>query len=549
MGLKSAIKALWRRKWMLVLVPLATMLVVFVIRLFGEWKYTSTAQIATGITTNRKLAETSFSPEELDIEFNNLITLIKSPQIISQVSYLLMQHDIPTSSITFRHPSAREISDQVGINLLAYEDDFRRILDKKIETRTFLDASASEDERLLQELITVFGYDNKSILDNLYVARIGNTDYVELKFTSENPELSAKVVNEICKELVRYYAGVQPAQPNVSLDALAEAVVQRKKELDEKLLRLQAFRSENEVINSDVESISRLNQISSIESQIESERQKQRTLELNLASLDVRIQDGEAGAAGRLNDEVVRTRQRITAFNERYVRGGQTDQKLLDSITSLRSRLDELLRRMEQAPKYSPDELRSLRERRDQVALDLQVTRENIASLTRKLNGLRTNIVNLADREATRKLLEEELELAREQYLLAENRFAEAKQKVNANALAISQVMYGEPASRPHIRSAVMLVGGSGVVSFILCALFVLIKEFGDPRIRTASRLKSATRIPTVGIIPELPRTVRNPSWNFFLDAQSPELARLNDFLRKLRFNIESTNARVLLVT
>src|SRR5690606_24957175 len=143
MGLKSAIKALWRRKWMLVLVPLATMLVVFVIRLFGEWKYTSTAQIATGITTNRKLAETSFSPEELDIEFNNLITLIKSPQIISQVSYLLMQHDIPTSSITFRHPSAREISDQVGINLLAYEDDFRRILDKKIETRTFLDASAS----------------------------------------------------------------------------------------------------------------------------------------------------------------------------------------------------------------------------------------------------------------------------------------------------------------------------------------------------------------------------------------------------------------------
>jgi len=551
MGLKSAVKALWRRRWLLVLVPLATMLVVFAVRLFGDWKYTSTAQIATGITTNRKLAnaEDRLSPEELDIEFNNLITLIKSPQIISQVSYLLMQHDIPTSAITFRHPSAREISDQVGINLLAYEDDFRRILDKKIETRTFLDASASEDERLLQELIVVFGYDNKSILDNLYVARIGNTDYVELKFTSENPDLSAMVVNEICKELVRYYAGVQPAQSNVSLEALAEAVVQRKSELDEKLLRLQEFRSQNDLINSDVESISRLNQISSIESQIESERQKQRTLELNLASLDVRVQDGEAGAAGRLNDEVVRTRQRITSFNERYVRGGQTDQKLLDSITALRSRLDELLRRMEQAPKYSPAELRELRERRDQVALDLQVTRENIASLTRKLNSLKTGIVNLADREATRKLLEEELELAREQYLLAENRFAEAKQKVNASSLAISQVMYGEPAPRPHIRDAVLLVGGSGVLSFILCALFVLIREFGDPRIRTAARLKSVTRIPTVGIIPELPKTVRNPSWNFFLDAQSPELARLNDFLRKLRFNIESTNARVILVT
>lgn len=536
---------------MLVLIPLATMLLVFVVRLFGDWKYTSTAQISTGITTNRKLAdrEDRLTPEELDIEFNNLITLIKSPQIISQVSYLLLQHDIPTSSITYRHPSARTISDQVGINLLAYEDDFRRILDKKIETRTFLDPSASEDERLLQELIVVYGYDNKSILDNLYINRIGNTDYLELKFTSENPELSAMVVNEISKELVRYYAGVQPMQSNVSLEALAEAALQRKNDLDAKLMRLQEFRAANDGINSDVENISRLNQISSIESQIESERQKQRTLELNLASLDVRIQDGEAGAAGRLNDEVVRTRQRITSFNERYVRGGQSDQRLLDSITSLRSHLDELLRRMEQAPKYSPDELRSLRDKRDQVALDLRVTRESIASLNSKLNGLRASIGNIADREATRKLLEDELELAREQYLLAENRFAEAKQKVNAHKLAISQVMYGEPASRPHIRNAVILVAGSGIVSFLLCALFVLIKEFGDPRIRTAARLKSATRIPTVGIIPELPKSVRNPSWNFFLDAQSPDLARLNDFLRKLRFGIESTNARVLLVT
>lgn len=536
---------------MLVLIPLATMLVVFVVRLFGDWRYTSTAQISTGITTNRKLAdrEDRLSPEELDIEFNNLIALVKSPQIISQVSYLLMQHDIPTSSITFRHPSARTISDQVGINLLAYEDDFRSIIDHKIETRSFLDASASEDERLLQELIVVYGYDNKSILDNLHVERINNSDYLELKFTSEHPELSALVVNEVCKELGRYYAGVQSTESNVSIEALGESALQRKKDLDTKLLRLQEFRSDNEVINSDVESISRLNQISTIENQISSERQKQRTLELNLASLDVRIQDGEAGAAGRLNDEVVRTRQRITSFNERYVRGGQTDQKLLDSITTLRSRLDELLRRMEQAPKYSPEEIRALRERRDQVAVDLQVTRESLASLNRKLEGLRTNIGNLADREATRKLLEDEVELAREQYLLAENRFAEAKQKLNANKLAISQVMYGEPASRPHIRNAVILVGASGVLSFILCALFVLIKEFGDPRVRTAARLKSVTRIPTVGIIPELPKTVRNPSWNFFLDAQSPELARLNDFLRKLRFGIESTNARVILVT
>ncbi len=270
---------------------------------------------------------------------------------------------------------------------------------------------------------------------------------------------------------------------------------------------------------------------------------------MSLASLDVRIQDGESGAGGRLNDEVVKTRRRITAFHEKYVTGGQSDQKLLDSITALRGRLDELLRRIDQAPKYTFNELRELREKRDQARLDLQVSRETLAALNQKLNGLRSNIGAFADTQATRKLREEEVELAREEYLTAQNRYAEARDKLNANKLAINQVMYGEPAARPHTRDAVILVGGSGIASFFLCVLFVLIKEFGDPRIRTATRLKSASRIPTVGIIPELSKAVRNPSWNFFLDAQTPELGKLNDFLRKLRFSIESCNAQVLLVT
>jgi len=550
MGLRSTVKALWKRKWTLVLVPVATMAIVGVVRLFGGWEYTSTAQMSTGITLNRKLAdrEDRLEAGDLEIEFNNLIEVIKSPAVINQVSYKLLQHDIPTSSISFRRPSERSITENVGINLLAYEDDFHEILEAKVKSRTALDAVA-EEERMIQNLIGVYGYDNKTLLENLVVSRTPSSDYVEVKFTSENPELSAFVVNEVCKELGRHYTSVQATQSNISVESLAEAAVQKKNDYDDKLAQLQSFRSDNEIVNSDVESISRINQINDVEAQIASHQQKQRSLELSLAALEVRIQDGESGAAGRLNDEVVSTRRRITSFNERYIREGQSDQKLLDSITALRGRLDELLRRIDQAPKYTFNELRDLKERRDQSRMDLQVSRETLASLNRKLNGLKSNIGDFADKQATRKLMEEEVELARAEYLSSQNRYAEARNKLNANKLEINQVMYGEPAARPHTRDAVILVGGSGVVSFVLCVLFVLIKEFGDPRIRSAGRLKSAAKFPAVNVIPELSRSVRNPTWNFFLDAQTPELGRLNDFLRKLRYSIESCNAQVLLVT
>lgn len=534
----------------LIIVPVITMSVVFIVRLFGDWQYTSTAQLSTGITANRKLAdkEDRLAPDELEIEFTNLVEVIKSPSVINQVSYRLLQNDIPSSSISFRSPSRGTVRDELGISLLANEDLYRQILDRKLETLSSLDA-ISEDERMLQNLISVYGYDNKSLLENLIVTRIPNSDYVEITFTSENPKLSAFVVNTVCTEINRYYTNLQATQSSISIESLAQTAVQRKDDFDDKLSRLQAFRANNDIINADVESISRINQIKGYEDQMASEQAKQRGLELTLASLDVRIQDGEGGSSGRLNDEVVRTRQRITAFNEKYVTGGQTDQKLLDSITALRSRLDELIKRMEQAPKYTPAELRNLRERRDQTLVDLQISRENLAALNQKLNALRYNIGDYADKEATRKLLEEEVELAREEYLTAQDRYAEARQKLNANKLAIKQVMYGEPAASPETRDAAILIGGSGVASFFLCALLVLIREFGDPRIRTAARLKSASRLTAVGTIPELSRSVRNPSWNFFLDAQSPELARLNDFLRKIRFNVERYNAQVLLVT
>src|SRR5690606_11352189 len=147
MGLRSTVKTLWKRKWTVILVPVVTMESVGVVRLFGGWEYTSTAQMSTGITLKRELAnrEDRLEAGDLEIEFNILIEVIKSPAVINQVSYKLLQHDVPTSSISFRKPSERSITENVGINLLAYEDDFHEILDKKVKSRTALDA-VSEGE-------------------------------------------------------------------------------------------------------------------------------------------------------------------------------------------------------------------------------------------------------------------------------------------------------------------------------------------------------------------------------------------------------------------
>lgn len=553
MNWRGGSKILWKKRWLLILAPLAVMLVVFTIRFFGDWQYLSTAQISTGITSGNKLVDRGNRRDanEMQIEFNNLVEVIKSPVVMNQVSYRLLQHDLPTASYSFRKPSENYVKKELGVSLLANEDLFKHILDKKLDSLTTLNAT-SEDERLLQKVIDVYRYDLQSILNSLTVTRVNNSDYLEIRCLSENPGLSAFAANAICSEIIRYYNTLQTSQSDHSLNSLAQLVLDQKKDLDERMNQLQSFSANNEMVNPDVESISNISQLKSYEDQVTLGQQNIRALELNIANLNERIQEAElVGSPQRINEETGKIRRKINSLNERYVTGGQSDQSLLDSITFLRTKLEQFNKRIEQSPRYTPAELRSMKDRRDQAKVDLQIARENLATLNRTLNSKRNNMGSFANKEATRKLLEEEVKLAREEYLNAQSRYAEAKDKVLASKLSIKQVVYGEPADKPLVRNAVILVAASGVISFILCVLIILGREAGDSRIRTVTRLKAFSRIPTVGVVPCLPRTIKNPSWSFFLEAsiQTEEMSRLNDELRKIRFNLDSYKSQVFLIT
>src|SRR6267154_1145929 len=104
MDLQALLLVLWRKKWILVIVPFVAMIAAFSIRFFGEWKFVSTAQLATGLTVaDEPIAnERALNPYEIQVTFNNLNEIIRSRAVIGQVSYRLIQHDLMDSSTAYR---------------------------------------------------------------------------------------------------------------------------------------------------------------------------------------------------------------------------------------------------------------------------------------------------------------------------------------------------------------------------------------------------------------------------------------------------------------
>jgi len=92
----------------------------------------------------------------------------------------------------------------------------------------------------------------------------------------------------------------------------------------------------------------------------------------------------------------------------------------------------------------------------------------------------------------------------------------------------------------------------SGIISFALCVFVIILLEVADARIRTPLRLKQSTRLNVAGVIPSMPKAIGALNWNFFFKNEkgvSKEMNSLNHSLRKIRYEVESRNKQVILVT
>lgn len=548
MDLKQLFLVLWRKKWILILVPIIAVFSAFFVRLFGDWKYKSTAQLATGLTVSDKIVERGqyLNPYEIQVTFNNLVEIIRSKAVLGQVSYKLLKHDLLDSVYAFRvFDKDNKNSDQI-IDINDQRNNLLGILENKIDSVVLLNTNRTS-ERLVQRVIDSYGYDYESLIENLAVYRVNQSDFMEVAFTSENPVLSAFVVNTVCEEFIKYYSLSKSSRSTVSITSLEAIVRQRKDYLDTKLEELKNFKARNELFNSEAESEAKLRQVKNYEDQITTEQQKIRGLELTIANLSIRIDDAEQNTGQKNYDLIVSLRRRIGEMNDRYIRGGQSDISLLDSLTDFRNQLDEAMRKVNESSKLTTAEIKELKNRKDEARIDLEIARENLGSLNKIYSSIRYGLNDFANKESVGKALEKEVDVARQEFLTAQNRLSDAKEQVATSNVAITQVVVAEPAEKAESRKTLIFMVLSGSVSFFICAFAIIALELMDTRIKSIQRFRQMTRLKLAGSLPLLPDP--DFAWDVSLKSNGVHRSSINDEVRKIRFEIDSYSAKVVLIT
>lgn len=546
MDLIGFLKVLNKRKWLILGISVFASIATFLIAIRISKVYLAKAQIATGITESTVPTDNDLlnNPMEAIGKFSNLIEVISSKQVLSLLSYKLALHDL-SEPVPFKN------IDDVKKQFTATDIELaKKVLQNKLDSIQILH-NTDEKERVFVEMVKEMGYDLKSIEKTLEIYRIENTDYIEIKFKSKDPYLSAFAVNTLCQEIIRYYNNITNKRMENSVKFFSDLAAQKKADLDNKLDSLNKYKASKQVINFEDERKSKMSQISALETNRDEENKKINALRQNIAQLTSKLNEGddENYSTQYSNNKILNLKNRLNYLQERYINSGNKDKRAGDSIIIIKNELETQIARFGGNLDFkSNTSKQELNTKKLNAELELETAKSNLAAIENTLYGLRNNLSGFASNESSISAMEMAISVAKDEYLHVLDKFNSAK-NISLSSGNIHQIEFGEPADEPEPSKVMILTVLAGVVAFTFCIIVLFVLEYLDATIKRPSHFFNLAHLPLLGCVNQLKSSKVDFEGLFNHTHKNGVMETHKQLLRKLRFEVESNNAKTFLFT
>lgn len=532
------LRLLKKQRLTLIIIPALTVIITFFLVRNLPNSYLSQSQIATGIVDQTQQAiltgeNTSKGWAEVNQEFSNLIEMMRLKKILDQVSYRLIIHDL-SSNKPFRDVKSelKEIEESERKQMLA---TFKRQY-LRSEGLNLWDKKQNQ----LHSVLSSFDYDSESLKNQLRISRAGDSDFINVEFDSENPQLSAFIVNTLIEEFIKHYTYVvktNQRRANVFLDSL---LAQKRTEMNSRIAALRNYKIQNRVLNLEEQSSQLYGQI------IEYNNQKQAILKDIAANagaveqIEAKFAPGERGylesTLSKVNQNLAETKEELKSLYDLYV------QNEFDSVN--KASIDSLQRILNYQINTSSDQYlnsplatkQTLVEQKIQLEVQLDLSRYSLNTINRELNNLNGQFDLMVPHEAEVQSLEREVQISSTEYLDALNKFNQSNME-SGFSIRLGQVQKAMPGlSQPSKKMLLVIL--SGVISFIFCMVVLFILFFLDNSITSAKELANKTNAPVLGSLNKVrgPKIDLNAIWS---GSSSSSLDAFKSQLRSIRFEID----------
>ncbi|WP_188936163.1 AAA family ATPase [Puia dinghuensis] len=530
--------------------------------------YKSVSQISTGFTINDefRLGDNNFSLFDADVKFNNAIATFNSPIVINLLSYTLILHDLENPN-PFRVPTpeSRKLPLYQSVN----QEKARKDFSDKLETVTMLN-SFNPDEKKLLEFLALYKYDYKSITSKLTVQRLQGTDYIQIEFLSEKPELSAFVVNTIFQQFLRYYNTTRSNRSQEGIDTLRSLMEKKKIELDAKNALLRGEAPVGAAADT-----RKLADLTNLERALTDEKSRQVNLYSNLRKVNQRLANmgvdaqattqNTATTTDQTNSEVLILRKAKEQAYLDYVNSGSSDKNLLAKYNQLNKEYqNKIINSNQSLARTDPGtgkiddpttKKADLLQEKSDIDFDIQESTRYIDSLQTRINMLRGNSDRDASKEVAVESLIKDADQANKDYLEIKKKYNDAIDLTSSSLNNFRQILLGQPAITPEPSKKLLIVGGAAVGAMVTAILIILVLAYLDSSVKTPrlfARVVNLKLISMINFMNLRQKSIAELVTTLDTTYDTKDKIRHNVFresLRKLRYEIETSGKKIFLFT
>jgi len=543
LNLKEFLKYLSRFKWLLIIVPVLFAIVTSFLVINLPKDYKSSSLIATGITNQFQNSSLNTGNQidhfKLNQQFSNLIEMMKSRRSITILAYKLILHDLKNPDQAFKElpQSFVKLSPQdKEIVIKEYE--------KRLANGSLISVADNGSRIKLYDILDESGYIEKDILENLSVARNGESDFIKVEFQSPNPELSAYVVNTCSRDFIAYYTNLSVAGQSESLAILDSLLRAKQVDMEKKNAAAQgaivaAAAQAAGATNSQKQSDMAYGMVAEAEAQRQVYVRQISSLKGVIADIDAKLK-GQGGyitpEESANNTALLDIDNQLRIANQKYINNNFTlqDKASIDSLQRIR---DRLVARSYNTGNLDPSVVKQdLLNQRLKYENDLASAQSALGTVEKQLSSMSRGLGGVAAAAGPAQNIIKDAEIASADYQAVQNQYNQVKlMSQTASRLALAEPGLPGPPEKSKNILYVAFSGISGLLASIM-ALFVAFafnKTISDPQ-----RLEAVTRQKVIGYlnyIQEEDKDLRR-IWKDLGDIKDYTIYK--ELLRSLRFEI-----------
>lgn len=496
MELKLFFARLKRYRALLILVPLFTGILAYVLSKRMPDEYVSHARLASAIAdkSQQLVSNTSTEESKVNLEFNNLLQTLTLNKIVDRVSYKLILHDLDTVE------PFRKRSKLVKSLSAAEKEDLKKTFTAYYNDRTSLNLSKPGDKKL-HKVLKSMEYDYATLQKKIVSSRMDNSQYIAMQYSSENPMLSAFVLNTLSDEFITYYTTVVNGNKNRALQYLDSLMHARQAELASLTEQLKDYKINNGILNIDDQAKSIYNQLADIDT-------RRGTAEKDVVAYNMALKNIESkftpenrkymeSTNAAINGEIVTLKEQIRQVNDAYVQSG-FDPKFKAPLDSLQAKMTRRI--MAQTDNNATNPLaakENLVTQKQTLEINRDLAQNSLRTLNSERDRLNGALHKLVPNLATIQAIQSKMEVANKEYQEIVQRYNQATLEANANSSVriVERAVPGDPAPDKKM----VLVALSSIVSLILCVMVIFVMFYFDSSIQSSEQLKNIVDINVLG--------------------------------------------------